>query len=207
MSKIALITTSTRTPRVGPSVTEVVKEIIEPSASGIELSVVDVADYKLPVFDEVALPAMVPAQGQFAHDHSKKWNAEIEKYDAYIIIANEYNFGMSGATKNAIDYLYHAWIGKPILIVTYGIAGGTTASEQLKSVLTGMKLRVAETRPALAFVGGPHGPDTYSAIGKGALGDASKESWKTEKKEDILKGFEELKEALKGPQVAAAPKE
>ena len=106
-SKIAVIVTSTRTPRVGPSVGAFLKDLLESSgdASGVTLSPVDVADYKLPVYDEPVVPAMVPAQAQFTKDHSKAWSAEIAKYDAYIIVANEYNFGMSGSTKNAIDYL------------------------------------------------------------------------------------------------------
>jgi hypothetical protein len=66
-----------------------------------------------------------------------------------------------------------------------------------------MKLRVCETRPALAFEGGPTGADTFAALGMGELGDASKKVWEETKKDEVLKGFEELKEALKGPQVAS----
>jgi len=197
-SKIAVIITSTRTPRVGPSVATFLKDLLESSgdASGVTLSLVDVADYKLPVFDDTAVPAMVPAQAQFTKDHSKAWSAEISKYDAYIIVANEYNFGMSGSTKNAIDYLYNEWIGKPILIISYGIMGGKHASEQLKTVLTGMKMKVSETTPQLGFAGASAGPDMYAAM-KGELGEASKKAW-TEGKDEILKGFTELKESLKG---------
>merc|ERR1711939_945328 len=71
-----------------------------------------VASLNLPLFNETILPAMVPAQGEFAHSHSKAWNAEIASYDAYVFVTAEWNFGLPGGTKNAIDYLYHAWIGK-----------------------------------------------------------------------------------------------
>jgi NAD(P)H-dependent FMN reductase len=101
---------------------------------------------------------------------------------------------VSGATKNAIDYLYNEWIGKPILIVTYGIMGGTNASEQLKTILTGMKLKVVETRPALGFAGG-QGPDLWAASA-GQLGEASRTAW-TENNAELLKGFSELQAALK----------
>jgi NAD(P)H-dependent FMN reductase len=199
MAKIALITTSTRNPRFGPAVTAYIKEIFSPAATEnkITLSTVDVADFKLPVFDDTILPAMVPSKGEFTKEHSKAWSAEIAKYDAYVLGANEYNFGMSGSTKNAIDYLYNAWIGKPILIVTYGIMGATNASEQLKTVLTGMKLRVCETRPALAFENGSAGPDMYTAVATGQMGDGTKNLWDKEKKEELLKGFGELVEELK----------
>ncbi|KAF2495897.1 flavo protein [Lophium mytilinum] len=202
-AKIAIINTSTRPVRVGPSVTAFVKELLEKADSSANITTVDVADFNLPVFDEPVAPAMVPAMAQFTKDHSKAWSAEIAKYDAYIIVANEYNFGMSGSTKNAIDFLYNEWIGKPIYIVTYGIMGATNASEQLKAVLTGMKLKVVETRPNLGFHGAQAGPDMYGAI-KGELGEASKKDWETEKKEELVKGFTELKELLASPPKAEA---
>lgn len=198
MSKIAVINTSTRAVRVGPAVAVFIEKLLSASDNSNTFTVVDVADFKLPVFDEPVAPAMVPAHAQFSFDHSKAWSAEIAKYDAYVIIANEYNFGMSGSTKNAIDYLYNDWIGKPIFIITYGIIGGTNASAQLKTVLTGMKLKVVETRPNLSFHGGGAGPDMYQAMA-GVLPEASTNDWETEKKEEILKGYGELKELLAAP--------
>lgn len=195
MAKIAIINTSTRAVRVGPAVSAFIEKVLSASDSANSLTIVDVADFKLPVFDEPVAPAMVPAHAQFTKDHSKAWSAEIEKYDAYVIVANEYNYGMSGSTKNAIDYLYNDWIGKPILIITYGIMGGTNASEQLKTVLTGMKLKVVETRPSLSFHGGGAGPDMYQAM-SGVLPEASTNDWEAEKKDEILKGYGELKELL-----------
>jgi NAD(P)H-dependent FMN reductase len=197
MSKIALIITSTRKGRVGAEVGKWLTPILTESlSSDATLTTVDVADFNLPVFDEPSLPAMIPAAAQWATPHGKAWSDEIEKYDAYVLLANEYNFGMSGATKNAIDFLYHAWIGKPIFIVTYGIMGGSQASEQLKGVLTGMKLKVVETRPQLSFVGGPYGEDLKQAFG-GVLAATTQEEWTKEKKVEIVKGVEELKESIK----------
>jgi NAD(P)H-dependent FMN reductase len=83
-----------------------------------------------------ATELILNTQAQWTTPHAAAWSEEIEKYDGYVLLANEYNFGMSGATKNAIDYLYNAWIGKPILIVSYGIGGGTNASDQLKTVVS-----------------------------------------------------------------------
>lgn len=62
--KVAIVVTSTRTPRVGPKVGDWVKSVIDGHKSSIaEYELVHVADYNLPVFDEPILPAMVPAQG------------------------------------------------------------------------------------------------------------------------------------------------
>ena len=39
------------------------------------------------------------------------------------------------------------------MIVSYGGHGGTRAAAQLRQVLTGVEMRVAETMPALTFAG------------------------------------------------------
>ena len=100
--------------------------------------------------------------------------------------------------KNAIDFLYNEWIGKPIAILTYGIIGGSTASFNLKRTFEGMKLRVVPTRPRLTFVGGGYGADTQGAISTGNLGEESKKLWAQDK--TIVKAFEELVELLNDPE-------
>ena len=198
MSKIALITTSTRPNRIGHHVTAWVRSVLESSnaSSDVSLTTVDASTFNLPLFNDTVLPAMAPTPNSLTSPQGTAWSAEISKYDGYILFANEYNFGMSAATKNAVDWLYHAWIGKPIMIVSYGIMGGASASEQLKGCLTGMHLRVVETRPQLGFEGGPKGEDMGRAIG-GVLGEGSVALWEREKREEVLKGFGELKELLK----------
>ncbi|GKT46608.1 NAD(P)H-dependent FMN reductase LOT6 [Colletotrichum spaethianum] len=199
VKKVAVIATSTRTPRIGTKVAELVKDTVTKDAvdSSIDLSLVEVATFKLPVFDEQIIPAQVPALGNFAHEHSKAWSSEIAKYDAYILVIPEYNSGLTGGTKNAIDYLYNEWIGKPIAVVSYGIMGGHSASAQAQKTLEGMKLRVVPTRPALAFVGGA-GPDLMAAMGHGEIGEESRKQWEAQAK-TILKAFGELKDLLKAP--------
>ncbi|KAK1976205.1 NADPH-dependent FMN reductase [Colletotrichum cereale] len=202
--KVAVIATSTRTPRIGTKVADLVKDIIAKDAadSNIDLSLVEVAAFKLPVFDEQIIPAQVPALGDFAHEHSRAWSSEIAKHDAYILVVPEYNYGLAGGTKNAIDYLYNEWIGKPIAVVSYGIMGGNSASAQAQKTLEGMKLRVAPTRPALAFAGGA-GPDLAAAMGHGEIGEETRKKWGTETETDtVLKAFGELKELLDAPPIA-----
>jgi NAD(P)H-dependent FMN reductase len=75
----------------------------------------------------------------------------VKPFDGYIFVSPEYNFGIAGGVKNAIDYLYHEWIGKPVFIVTYGTKGGNHSSDNLKTTHSGIKLRVIETRPQLKF--------------------------------------------------------
>jgi len=197
LKNIAIIITSTRTPRVGPHAAAVVKEILEkelPDDKSVTLSLVDLADFKLPVYDEPVIPFNVPHSASFTHEHSRRWSAEIKKHDGYVLVIPEYNYGMTGGTKNAIDYLKHEWEGKPAVIVSYGIQGGKTASEQVKTSLEGLKLRVAKTRPQLPFAGGA-GPDLFAAMGDGVLGEDTKKAWQAEAP-TIAKAFGELKEVL-----------
>ncbi|KAK3384896.1 NADPH-dependent FMN reductase [Podospora didyma] len=196
---VAIVTMSTRAVRIGPAVTEIVKEIIAPeaAANSITLSDVDLATFKLPVFDEVTVPGMIPDRGSFALPHSLAWSAEIKRHDGYVLVIPEYNYGLAGGTKNAIDYLLHEWRGKPVVVLTYGIKGGEFASDQANHVLGMMKLRVAKTRPQLVLAAGAEGgtPDMFLAIA-GQLGEASKESWLKEKSEEIKTAFAELRELL-----------
>ena len=64
----------------------------------------------------------------------KRGANEHRPYDGYVFVSPEYNYGMPGGVKNAIDYLYNELTGKPILIITYGIFGGLKCSEQLETV-------------------------------------------------------------------------
>ena len=196
---IALITASTRTPRVGPKIANLVNEIITGDAEASQntkITPVDVADFSLPVFDEVIMPALVPSKGKFTKPHAIAWSAEIAKYDGYIWVIPEYNHGMASATKNAVDYLYNEWIGKGVVVISYGIVGGKSANEQLNHVLKGMKLQVAETSPALTFHGNA-GPDLWLA-GAGDLGEDTKKDIIAETP-TILKAFGELKELMEKP--------
>ncbi|KAL7963476.1 flavoprotein-like protein [Trichoderma compactum] len=199
-SKIAIIITSTRTPRLGPHVASFVHTILTPLAqsSSATLSIVDVDTFKLPVYDEPVIPANVPARGSFIHDHSKRWSAEIASHDAYVLVIPEYNYGVAGSTKNAIDYLKNEWDGKPAAIVSYGISGANIASDQVKGSLEGVGLRVSATRPQLAFSGGA-GPDAFLAIGEGNLGDATRKEWQEKHTDEIVQSFKEILDALANP--------
>ncbi len=76
--------------------------------------------------------------------------AAIAAADGVIFCSPEYNFGTSGAMKNAIDwgsrpYAKGALLGKPVLVVTSspGSTGGIRAQAQLRESLTAAGARVA----------------------------------------------------------------
>ena len=61
--------------------------------------------------------------------------------DAIVLVTAEYNYGYPAALKNAIDYLHFEWQHKPVGFVSYGgVAAGTRAVQQLKQVVTTLKM-------------------------------------------------------------------
>jgi len=95
------------------------------------------------------------------------------------------------------------------LIISYGITGGATANDSLAYSLTGaIYAHVVETRPMLAFA--KNEPFEYGLpldmrqASMGKLGEDSLKEW-SEKKAEIVKGFEELKAYLvKAPEPTPA---
>ncbi|RYP41051.1 hypothetical protein DL768_010545 [Monosporascus sp. mg162] len=199
MSKIALITGSTRTPRAGNDIVRWVHDVLKTRPSdNLQIEPVAIADFNLPVYDEPVVPAMVPAMKQFTKEHSKKWSDTIASFHGYIFVIPEYNGGLAGGTKNAIDYLYNEWPGKPVAIISYGTQGGNRANEQLSDSLgLVMRMKVVPTKVLLPFA---PGADVLSAVNEGVLGEETQKAWtEAGKKEQILKALEEIKEVLEQP--------
>ncbi len=58
-----------------------------------------------------------------------------------MIVTPEYNYGLTAPVKNAIDYLNQEWKDKAVGFVSYGgIAAGTRAVQQLKQIVTTLKM-------------------------------------------------------------------
>ena len=139
MIRIAILTGSTRPGRVNEAVARWVYNIAK-QRTDAEFELVDIAEYNLPLLDE----PMPPSQGQYSQPHTKRWANKIASFDAFVFVAPEYNHGISGALKNAIDFLYREWNNKVAGFVSYGSMGGARAVEQLRLVMA--ELMVADVR-------------------------------------------------------------
>src|SRR5438045_6500625 len=144
MLKIAIIIGSTRPNRNGEAVAKWVYQVAK-KRSDAEFELVDIKDFNLPLLDE----PMPPIMGQYSKPHTKAWAAKIGSFDAYVFVTPEYNHGISGALKNAIDFLYKEWNNKAAGFVGYGSAGGTRAVESLRLVMG--ELQVADVRAQVAL--------------------------------------------------------
>ncbi len=147
MLKVAIILGSTRPGRNGEAVAQWVYDNAKKRADNnknqdrnVEFEYIDIKDFNLPLLDE----PIPPSQGQYSKDHTKAWSAKIDSFDAFIFVTPEYNHGISGALKNAIDFLYKEWNNKAAGFVSYGSAGGVRSVEHLRLVMA--ELQIADVR-------------------------------------------------------------
>jgi NAD(P)H-dependent FMN reductase len=136
MPRLSIIIGSTRPGRAGLPIADWFIERAR-RHGGFELDVVDLAELNLPMLDEPNHPRL----RQYTHQHTKDWSARVGGSDAFVIVTPEYNHGYSAPVKNAIDYLHHEWHYKPVGFVSYGgVASGTRAMQQLKQVVTALRM-------------------------------------------------------------------
>lgn len=139
MVKLQAVVGTTRPGRNSKAVGEWVYTVAN-KRKDISFELVDVADYNLPVFDEPVSPAYAPN----TNEQAKKWGAKIAEADGYIFVTAEYNHGIPGVFKNAVDFLYKEWNNKAVGFVGYGSAGGSRAIEQWRQVAA--ELQMADVR-------------------------------------------------------------
>ena len=139
MTNIGIILGSTRPNRAGAAVAQWVYDLAL-SRSDAKYELIDVADLDLPLLDE-PVPA---SMGQYAHAHTRAWAAQLADLDGFIFVTPEYNHSITGALKNAIDFVYGEWNNKAAGIVSYGSAGGARAAEHLRTICG--ELQIADVR-------------------------------------------------------------
>lgn len=146
MLNIGIVIGSTRPHRVGPQVAAWVEGQITRRAVA-RCEIVDLKDHALHLLDE-PLPAM---HGDYQHQHTRAWAATIESHDALVFVTPEYNQGMPGGLKNAIDFLFAEWKDKVVGIVSYGVHGGVESAAQLRRICELLDMNVATAQVALSL--------------------------------------------------------
>jgi NAD(P)H-dependent FMN reductase len=102
MVKLQIILGSTRPGRAGEAVADwVLEQAIK--RDDIEVELVDVADYELPLLDEPIPPSI----GKYTKAHTKKWAEKIDEADGFIFVAAEYNHSIDGSNggSRAVEHL------------------------------------------------------------------------------------------------------
>lgn len=137
---IGIILGSTRDGRVSPQVGAWVKELADQRGDA-NYTIIDIADYKLPLLGEPGSDA----SGAVA------WSEIVGKQDGFVFIVQEYNHSITGALKNALDFLREEWNNKAAGIVSYGSVGGARAAEHLRGILAELSIADVRVHPALSL--------------------------------------------------------
>lgn len=191
-AKIGVIIGSQRNPRAGPQIAAWVLNVLREYQNNHSstnhrpygLSLIDLNDHHLPLYDEPGIPSQIKSPDGYAHEHTKAWSRCISSLDGFVFVTPQYNWGYPASLKNAIDYLYNEWGGKPGLVVSYGGHGGGKAAVQLQGVLSGLKITVVPKAPALTFPDHDFMVKATKGEDLGLAGEGGKQVWIKEQ-EDI----------------------
>lgn len=198
--KIGLVIASARAVRICPQVANFVLGTIQGSATSTNdkptINKIDLKEWNLPLFDEPVIPAQIKDPSGYKHEHTRAWSREISSHDAFIFVSPQYNWGYPASLKNALDYLFNEWTGKPAMIVTYGGHGGDKCSAQLNEVLTGMKLQPISNRVQMKYPSMEFGVKKCFPGEDLGLDATSDESVWADERPNIVAAFEELSAAL-----------
>lgn len=106
-------------------------------SAGLEL--LDLRDYPMPLYSDSN--EVKNRAGKHPNQTVEQWLEKVSAARGFVIITPEYNHSYSSVLKNAIDYGYKQWNGKPVGFVAYGgYAGGSRAAEHLRQVAAELQM-------------------------------------------------------------------
>lgn len=149
--KLVVIVGTTRAGRTGRKIADwYMSEAKKVAPEGVELELLDVADFDLPVFNEAVSPMM--------HRYSEVQNAIADRIgpaDGFVFVTGEYNHSIPGSLKNFMDYINAEWAHKAAAFVGYGTNGGVRAIEHLIAVLAELHVAAVAKGSDLVVVSTP----------------------------------------------------
>lgn len=148
--EILIIVASVRPVRAGGKVARWVMNQAEGRPADYKYRLVDLREINLPFFDEPGSPRTAET---YIHQHTRDWSAIIEPAAGFIFVTPEYNHGYAPALKNAVDFLYREWKGKPAGFVGYGGSGAKDSIRQMREILDRFRMRIAENQPGISKIG------------------------------------------------------
>ena len=144
--KIAVILGSTRDSRFGPVPAKWIYDLAK-QREDIEVEFVDLKEYDLPFFNEMASDLWMPS----ADPKAVAWQNKVAEFDGYIFVVAEYNRSITASLKNALDQAYKGWVHKAAAYVGYGSVGAARAIEHLR--LINVELQMVPVRSGV-HIGG-----------------------------------------------------
>jgi NAD(P)H-dependent FMN reductase len=115
------------------------------SRTDLDVEIVDLRAYPLPLYGDA---------NAASSDVKSRWQRKLAELDGYIFITAEYNHSVTGALKNALDYVNVELHRKPAAFVGYGGVGGARAVEQLRLIC--VEFQMAPLQAAVHIAGEPY---------------------------------------------------
>jgi NAD(P)H-dependent FMN reductase len=139
--RIGVVIGSTRPTRICAAIAGWIKDSAQ-EQSPLHYELIDLAEINLPFLDEPLKAALQ----EYEHEHTRAWSELVSGYGGFLFVFPQYNWGYPAPLKNAVDFLYHEWRGRPATSVTYGTRGGNKGAAQFRGVLEGVRMRLLEDR-------------------------------------------------------------
>ncbi len=140
--RIAIVVGSVREGRFADKPAQWLAKIAN-SRADVEVEILDLKDYPMPIFAE----ATAPNYGTSKDPVARRWQEKLATFDGFVFTAAEYNHAPTGVLKNALDYAGREWNRKPAGFVGYGSVGGARAVEQLRQIA--VELQMAPVKAAV----------------------------------------------------------
>ena len=115
-----------------------------------DYELIDLKDFDLPVLTSATVP--MAADRQYDSPAVTDWSRALDACDAYVIVTPEYNHGVPGGLKNAIDSVGPELVGKAVGMVGYGGDGATRAVEQWRNVFANFHMVTIRQQLAISIM-------------------------------------------------------
>ncbi len=135
--------------RPGSTTGAVARWILKHAPAGAELVHLPLTEYPLPLFDWEQHP--MAANRQYPNAQVQAWADAANECDAFIFIAPEYNHGVSGVLKNAIDWLGPELWEKASACIGIGADGGPRSVEHLRQILANFNQHVVRAQVGISI--------------------------------------------------------
>lgn len=144
---IGVVLGSIREGRAGAAVADWVLERAR-QRDDARFDLVDLATFDVPLLTSPTVPGA--AQRQYDDERVTRWGETIDGLDGFVFVTPEYNHGVPGAFKNAVDSIYPEWGGKAVAFVSYGADAGVRAVEQWRTIAANLHLHDVRGQVALS---------------------------------------------------------
>ncbi len=135
--RLGIIVGSVREGRRASEVAEWVLDQVRERVD-LEVFVLDLRALDLPLMTAPTHP--MRAGRTYADGRVRDWSQQVDACEAFVFLTPEYNHGVPGAFKNAVDHLGPEWQGKTVAFVSWGSEGGVRAVEQWRTIVSNFRM-------------------------------------------------------------------